>query len=489
MTKSGTGPAIDRRPLSEVARYVVAPAGIASTSWPKVRATCNRLGWGFDGWQDGAGRLVLAKRSDGSYAADTIVLSIPRQVGKTYLIACIIFALCLLEPGLKVIWTAHRKSTSAETFRQFDGMAKRPRVAPRIRQVLCGKGDESIWFSNGSSIEFGARESGFGRGRTDVDVLVFDEGQILPESTLEDMGATQNVAKNPLTFVMGTPPRPKDDGEFFTLLRQEALDGESDGTLYIETSAERGGDPMDRAQWRRANPSFPHRTTERAMLRLRKKLKNDDSWNREALGIWDEITKQFSPINGVLWGEAVDVGPGPAVKPDGLAVDMSHQRRISVGACWVEDVSVHVEEVWAGWDEPAAVEWVAEAWRRAGRRTKVVIDQMSPAASMIPQLRALGVNVHTGSAGDMAKACGLIVSDLEDGRLTHADQPRLNDARRDVRKRLIGKAGGWGYDQSDSSVYIAPMVGVTLARLAASMTKRRPGSGRTRSGRKVVVYG
>ena len=102
-------------------------------------------------------------------------------------------------------------------------MAKRPKVAAHIRQVFRGKGDEAIMFNNGSSIEFGARESGFGRGRSDVDVLVFDEGQILPESTLEDMGATQNVAKNPLTFVMGTPPRPKDDGEFFTLLRQEAV--------------------------------------------------------------------------------------------------------------------------------------------------------------------------------------------------------------------------------------------------------------------------
>ena len=121
MTRPGTVLATDRRPLSEVARHVIAPTGIKSTSWPKVRDTCHRLGWGFDGWQDGAGKLILSKRSDGSYAADTIVFSIPRQVGKTYLIACIIFALCLLEPGLKVIWTAHRKTTAAETFRQFDG--------------------------------------------------------------------------------------------------------------------------------------------------------------------------------------------------------------------------------------------------------------------------------------------------------------------------------------------------------------------------------
>src|SRR5690242_3330285 len=342
MTKSGTAPATDRRPLSEVARHVVAPEGIASTEWPSVRDTCHRLGWGFDGWQHGAGRLILAKRADGSYAADTTCISIPRQAGKTYLVACIIFALCLLKPGLTVIWTAHRKTTARETFDQFDGMAKRPRVAAHIRQVLHGKGDEAIHFTNGSRILFGARESGFGRGFAGVDILVCDEGQILPDSTLEDLGATQNTAPNPLFFVMGTPPRPRDPGEFFTLLRQEALDGESDSTLYIETSADRGTDPMDPDQLRKANPSYPHRTTHRALLRLRKKLKNDDAWNREARGIWDEIIKQFSPINGASWALGADVGPVDGTKPTALAVDMSHARQISVGACWQEEESAHV---------------------------------------------------------------------------------------------------------------------------------------------------
>src|SRR5699024_7011783 len=110
---------LDRRPLSAVARHVVAPDGIVASEWPSVRQTCHRLGWSFDGWQDGAGMLALSLRADGEYAADTIVLSIPRQVGKTYLIACIIFALCLMKPGLLVIWTAQVKDTALQTFDQF----------------------------------------------------------------------------------------------------------------------------------------------------------------------------------------------------------------------------------------------------------------------------------------------------------------------------------------------------------------------------------
>lgn len=339
--------------------------------------------------------LALGLREDGEYAADTTVFSIPRQVGKTYLIGCIIFALSLMKPGLRVIWTAQVKDTALETFGKFVELAESPRVKPHIRATPSGKGDEAVLFVNGSSIEFGARESGFGRGRTDVDVIVFDEGQHLSNNALENLGAAQNVAVNPLCFVIGTPPRPQDKGEWFSLLRQEALDGESDGTLYIEFSADRGEDPMDRDQWRKANPSFPHRTSERAMLRLRKKLKNPDSWRREALGIWDEVTKQFSPINGALWSEQVDIGPPDDRKPDGMAVDMSHGREISVGACWLVDTSAHVEEVWAGVDEPAAVEWVAA---RAGRRMPVFIDGASPANSMIPALKARGVKVYTGGA-------------------------------------------------------------------------------------------
>lgn len=459
---------------------MVAPEGIVSTEWPSVGRTCNRLGWGFDRWQADAGRLILAKNVAGEYAADTTCISIPRQVGKTYLIACIIFALCLLKPGLTVIWTAHRKSTARETFDQFDGMAKRPKVAAHIRQVLHGKGDEAIHFANGSRILFGARESGFGRGFAGVDILVCDEGQILPESTLEDLAATQNTAPNPLFFVMGTPPRPKDDGEFFTLLRQEALDGESDSTLYIETSADRGTDPMDPDQLRKANPSYPHRTTHRALLRLRKKLKSDDAWNREARGIWDEITKQFSPINGPLWGEGVDVGPPDSARPASLAVDMSHDREISVGACWLEDSSAHVEEVWAGLDEPAAVDWVVA---RAGRRIPVMIDAKSPASSMIPALRARKVKILTGNENDMARGCGLVASDVEAGRLTHADQEAVNDAREGARKRAIGTAGGWGYDRKDPSVKIHPLVAVTLARVAATISDKPTNGAPARAGR------
>ncbi|MGW4124757.1 terminase [Nocardia sp. NPDC004711] len=374
----------------------------------------------------------------------------------------------MLFPRLTVIWTAHRKTTAGETFETFDAMAQRPKVAAHVRQVHRGKGDEKIVFNNRSRILFGARESGFGRGFTDVDILVFDEAQILTEATLEDMAAAQNVARNPLTFMMGTPPRPKDPGEQFTLLRQEALDGESDGTLYIELSADRGCDPMDREQWRKANPSFPHRTSERAMLRLRKMLKNLDSWLREALGIWDEINQNLPVVSKTAWRALATAGPEDGTRPNALAVDMSHAREISISACWMNGEHAHIEEVWAGIDEDAAIAWLIA---RTTPRTPIVIDTASPASSLAPRLRAKRRRVIGSSAMDMIKACGQLVGKVRTNRLTHAGQTALADAMEGGRKRPIGTAGGWGWDRRDETVNIAPIVSATLALFGASLMK------------------
>lgn len=417
---------------------------------------------------------MLAKRADGLYAADQILVSIPRQVGKTYFFGALVFALCLLFPNLTVIWTAHRVKTAKETFGSMCGMASQSRVAPHISNIVRARGDEAIHFTNGSRVLFGAREQGFGRGFTKVDILVFDEGQILTESAMEDMIAAQNVAPNPLTIITGTPPRPKDPGEVFTLARQEALDGDVDEVLYVELSADRGCDINDREQWRKANPSFPHRTPERAMLRMKKNL-SEDSFRREALGVWDESLRHRAAIKKSEWDSLVAAGPEPGVAPHALAVEI-RGKQISVSACWIDGEFAHAEEVWAGVDSEAAVEWIAG---RTRRRTPVMVYGASPAAALIPQLRARRVAVNQASLGDMAKACGLLENRAKARTFTHAGQKAVDDALAAAKKVPIGKAGGWGWDLTDESLNIAPIVGLTFALLGATVTKKVPNEGRS----------
>ena len=479
-TKPGT------RRLSEVARHVVQPDGIVSTGWPAVRDTCRRFGIGFDGWQDGAGRLILSKDKAGLYAArDGVVMSIPRQVGKTYLIGWIIFALCLIFPGLTVIWTAHRVKTAKETFNSMAGMSRRKKVAPHVLNVRRGRGDEAIEFTNGSRILFGARESGFGRGFAGVDILVFDEAQILTEGPLEDMLAAQNTSANALTFYIGTPPRPKDPGEAFTRFRQEAIDGTSDGTLYIELSADKTVNttgPVDLEQLAKANPSFPHRTTERAILRLVKRL-TPESALHEVYGVWDE-TAHKPVVTRPFWDGQQAKGLLPDVPANALAVDRAPDGDLVVAGCWLDGDDGHVELLPVPADELAATELIAA---RVGRRIPVVIHGSSPARTLVPGLKQRGVKVVVTAGPDMATAHGLFVSDLTGRRLTHAGQKPLTDGLMAARTKSYGDAGAKVWEFGTPG--IAAVITVTLARFGASLNRRRStaAAGAGNSRRAVVI--
>lgn len=370
MVTSRTKPGI--RKLSEVARHVVQPEGIVSTGYPAVQAKCIDLGIVHDDWQQGLGRLILGKRADGKYAATVggVVMSIPRQVGKTFTVGSIIFALCILFPRLTVLWTAHHTRTSDETFGSMYALSLRKKVAPHISVRRRANGQQEIRFRNGSRIMFGAREQGFGRGFAEVDIEVFDEAQILNESALEDMVAATNQAKHPagaLLFYMGTPPRPKDPGEAFRNKRAKALSGSAKDMVYVELSADPDADADDRAQWAKANPSYPARTPLESMQRLRENVGSDESWFREGLGVWDESSTP-SAIDPSAWADLADPDPpapttpafGVATAPDGswTAIAVAWRRPDGLphvmladyrpGAVWLASRVEELRSTWRG---------------------------------------------------------------------------------------------------------------------------------------------
>jgi len=447
------------------ARHVVVPSGIVATAWPRVKATCRNIGWKFDPWQDATGRLILAKREGCRWAADLSILSIPRQVGKSYLLGCIIFALCLLNPGLRVIWTSHHTATTEEMFEALKELSEHKRVKPHVGKATALQGSRwRITFKNKSRIDFGARSQGFGRGKAKVGVLVLDEFQHISSRALANLAPTTNTADNPLVLCAGTPPGPDVQGEAFTMRRTAALDGLSDDTLYIEFSADPDADIDDRKQWARANPSFPKRTPERNILLLRKLFEEDD-FRREAMGIWDEVSAHQAIVTPSAWRALEDFGPSSKTPPTALGVDMSHGRDISVAGCWFSEERAHVEEVWAGSDVASCIEWLV---RVADTDIEVVIDDLSPAAQMIPELKNQRVKVRRTSARDMAKGCMLFETRALTQKISHAGQKLVTDAVLAGRKRPISDAGGWGWDRSDSTKSIHQAVAATLALLGAS---------------------
>lgn len=447
------------RKLSEVARRVVAPSSIVDSAWFDLERTFVKLGIGFDGWQDGAGQLILGLDSSGKYACTVggACLCLPRQVGKTYLIGNLCFALCVRFPGLLVIWTAHHGDTAAETFSAMYGMSQRQKILPHVRKTFNSDNHKEIIFRNGSRILFGARARGFGRGIPGVDVLVCDEAQNLPERAVDDMLATLNTSKNGLPIFLGTPPTPLDASDAWRRMRDDAASGESDDTVWIECGADPDADPNDRDQLAKANPSYPHRTPWSSILRL-KKRSSPESWLREGLGIWDEDASVF-PLWSTYRG---DRPPGLAVGALAVAAEVE-QRHCSITVAGVYGERAFVRSLQYG----PGIGWAVGAIRGWHRRFRVpvLVSRTGPASSLIDQLTNVGVDVQVVQPDDEYNAAPQFSRLVLDGLLSHAGDSELDNAVRAAVKQTSGDR--WRWARRRSAADISPLEGVTLATWGA----------------------
>ena len=468
--------------LSDRAK-VVYPSGIVRSGWPEVERQHRKLGIRFDWWQVAISRLALAKRADGTYAATVggVVLSIPRQVGKTFMLCGLLFALCLVTPGTTALWTAQQLRTAKETLRAMQGFARRKAIKPFVAYVRMANGEGEVGFVNGSRILFGARDYGFGLGMAEIDILVFDEGQRLRDTALDDMLPTQNRAPNPLFFIVGTPPRPTDDGQVFTRKRKEALAGDSDDLVYVEFSADRDTTPRDRIDWEqvgRGNPSFPEHTPRTAILRMWKNLGAESFW-REGYGIWDNDGAIPSTIGKAEWSDlGADAPPTTGHVALGIKFSLDGKRVALAAARKPDDGLAHVEVlgVWPMAEGLAAVTaYITASWRSL---SAVVIDGKAGRELLHSELvRARAARmVILPTVDQVTAAHTTFLTAVQDSTLTHANQPGLNGSVQTATQRKIGTLGGWGWAPiGDGDVL--PIEAATLALWGVVTSKKRAGAG------------
>ncbi len=411
----------------------------------------------------------MAKRADGMYAGTIggTGLSIPRQTGKTFLVAAIMFALCLARPGFTVLWTAHRLRTAEETFGKLQVFAKRRRIAPHVKQITTGSGEQRIIFRNGSRILFGARERGFGRGFDEVDALVFDEAQHLTDSALDDMVPATNQSRQPegaLMLFLGTPPRPQDPGEVFARMREDARNEDED-TGWVEFGADPEflptplPEPLSDADWGQitsANPSFPEDTSRTAILRMRKKL-GDDSFLREGLGIWGRsiLSLMLDPADWSL----LSVGSQAPITPV-LSVEVFGDVA-TVGSAWTVDGKPHVEV----FEDVARTELVEALLRHRATYgvQMVVVDrgEYAQAASLIPSIETAGFVVPVFGSAERVQACASLCDLVTAGGLSHNGDPAVLAAIDAMKPKET--PGGRVFSRRSSDGDIGALYAVTLA--------------------------
>lgn len=448
--------------------------------------------------------LIFAIKPDGSPASFEVCVICCRQNLKTGLFKQAAIGWLFVTEQPLVVWSAHEMSTTSEAQRDLantmlDAPMLRKRMMPNENNgVYHANGEERIELATGQRVMFKARTKDGGRGLT-APKLILDEAFALKPSMMGSLLPLMMAQKDPQVLYGSSAG--KADSEVLFDIRERGRTGISPAMTYLEwlsprercaeedckhpkDAAARGVDcALDREHLiRKANPTI---TTGRIQIETVRNLRQalpPAEFARECLGWWDEPTKQGEVIPSDAWGaRQVEPGDAPAasVAPNALGLDRWYDGATAVAGAWRDLDTYHVElvAVDVSPDTTSVVRWVAE---RAGKRIPVVVAGDSPAAALVPELRALKVAVIVTSVADLGKACVGFRDDVLQERLSHANQDHLNAALAGAKKRRIGDAGMWGWDRKAPDLDISPLMAATLARFGAAVSKgKRQRTGQT----------
>lgn len=432
-------------------------------------------------WQAYLLEAWLGYDANGKWVSRSCGNQVPRQNGKTLAIQARAIVEMLFYGGT-VLYTSQLQKTSTETFDEmkdlFSRKALRKYLAPNgIRSAL---GREEIRLKSGARIKFLARTRNGGDGQHGS-LLIFDEAQCLDpqaqESFLPAISATR-TERGVQTIYNGTPPKDGDYGLVFEGLRNSAIGGKTKHTAWTEWSAGYGGacpDVLDRSLWERTNPSYGILIAEETVEGEVEQTSDREKFAHQRLGWWTGEKAAQVLISSDEWAalaaDSADtwdkLAYGVRVSSDGAIVCLS--------VAILTGETAHVEFIR---QEPMAkglqwlVEWLMKP-ERAENVAVIAIDGKAAADDLARRLISEGMPrnaVQVANAEFASNAAAMLVNNVADGIVTHAQDATLDASATRSVKRKIGAQGSYGF----GGEHPEPIESAALALYAVKTTKRDP---------------
>lgn len=423
-----------------------------------------QCGLHLDPWQQHVLDVGLAEGPDKLFEALEVCLVVPRQNGKSAVLAALAIGAVSIYGAQLVLYSAHEFKTAIEIYQLCsrmvqDGPLKDLWLKDRRSGVETG-----IEFSDGTRIRFVARNRSSGRGFS-ADLVILDEAFSLHQEQLGALLPTLSARPNPQVW-LGSSAAMHDSDALQNLMARARSD--RPGRLaYLEWSVSPGRSLDDRDGWAEANPALGYRLTER-FIETELAAMPAREFERERLGVPDDADGATA-FDISRWQALVD-GDSSVLRPLAFGLDVTPERDTSafaVAGARIDGLA-HVEVV----EHLPGTEWVlargVELWARW--KVPIWIELSSPAASFVGPLEAKGVEVKTQPRGGGAPA--LLVDAITNGTVRHLGQSSLTSALIGARRRVIGDT--WSWSRASSTVDISPLVAGSLAHYGAMVEPAPP---------------
>jgi hypothetical protein len=424
-----------------------------------------------DGWQRDVTIVLLAVGPSGKWAAFEFGLEVGRQNGKG---GCYeireLYGMFVLREWL-LVHSAHEYKTAEQALDRMealiDGCAD---LSREVRTIKRSHGQEGVYLKSGQSLRYTTRTASALRGWS-CDFLGLDEAMKIKASMHSSAFPTMSARPNPQILYAGSAVDQETmaDGVVFARLRERAIKGGDPRLAYFGYSAPfdhpsevTEADALDPENWAAANPALGIRITPEYIAMEQRALgARGFAVERLGVGDWPATGENGTQIiSDEAWNALLD--------PDSRRVgrvcfcfDVNPERSmsaISVAGRRADGLG-HVETV----DHRAGTGWVAQrVVDLAGRHdAEIACDARGPAASLVPEIEALGVKVKQLDAQEHARACGAFVDRVGQQAFRHLGTPELTQAIKGAARRPLGDA--WAWSRKSSGVDISPLVAGTIA--------------------------
>jgi hypothetical protein len=411
-------------------------------------------------WQRQVVDVALEVDESGELVYREVVLTVPRQSGKSTLLVAMMLWRCVAWGNRqRVAYTAQTGSDARKkVIDDFAPMLMDSPLAAMVQKVYRLNGDPSINFVNGSRIQALPTTITAGHGMTltgggFIDEAFADVDDRREQALLPAM-ATCPDAQLWVVSTAGTDESAYLNRKVLTG-RECAVKG-SGRIAYFEWSAPDGCDADDPAVWAECMPALGHTISTAAVEHARATMP-DGEFRRAYLNIWTRNDERVIP--GSLWDRVQS-----DAAPDGrlvFAVDVTLDR--SMASIVAADETGCVEVV----DNRAGVDWlpdrIAELTER--HRAPIALDAYGPAGVLADVLEERKITPIRYTTRDACFAANLFYDEIVNGTARVRPHDALTLAVAAAEKKPLGSS--WLWARMNPRADLSPLHAATIAYHAA----------------------
>jgi phage terminase large subunit-like protein len=415
-------------------------------------------------------------RADGRWAHSELGLIMARQQGKsTLMMLRILTGMFVWGEGLQLA-SAHRLTTSLETFRQIVGLIEtNPKLEKEVKKIRWQHGAEEIeLFGNRRFVVKAANNAA--RGLSKPETIHLDElREYKDEDAWSSMRYSMMAAKNPQVWIYSSAG--DQHSVILNKLRERALASATtnDPIGWFEWSAEPDAPillPSGEMNWSafaQANPSLGitiHPDNLKAVI-------NDppDIVRTEVLAQWVDTIN--SAIDAQKWAMCqIDAIPLDPEQPTWLGLDLSPDRKfgalVAAQRLSGERFYIQLLHTWSNdysLNDLAVANDIAPYVRKYNTQTVAYSKRTSQAVAS--RLASAGIQTTDMDGGIYAESCDRWLGAINSHRLQHSGQEELTQQTLSAAKLPFGD-GSWIIGRRASRVAVCASVASALVTYFAT---------------------